>query len=53
MIVIHIIENGYHKETRSFETTAVEDLVRFIRSKPHGSEVILCDENNYPLEDTE
>jgi hypothetical protein len=53
MIIIHIIENDYHLRTRLFHDGNVEDLIKFIRSRPKGSEVIMCDENNYPLEDTE
>ena len=53
MIIIHIIENDRHQRTRLFHDSNVEDILRFTRSAATGSEIIMCDENNYPLEDTE
>ncbi len=60
MFIAHIIENCRHARTRVFNTDRpvseiALELANFIGSKSINvdKEIILCDENNYPLEDTE
>jgi hypothetical protein len=53
MIIVHVINDGRHQMTRWFSKEAVHDLIVFIRSAKEGSEFIMCDENNYPVEDTQ
>ena len=54
MVIIHVIVDGRHRQTKEIDTLDVEGVVEFIRSvRGEGSELIFCDENNYPLEDTE
>jgi hypothetical protein len=57
MFIAHIIENGKHQRTRMFNTNRVtsdiaKELMLF-QGAPQvdvTKELIICDENNYPLE---
>jgi hypothetical protein len=57
MFIAHIIENGKHQRTRLFNTDRTpqeiaKELMLF-QGAPQvyvTKELIICDENNYPLE---
>jgi hypothetical protein len=58
MFIAHIIENGKHQRTRMFDTDrATSEIAKELmlfqgeRKVNVTKELILCDENNYPLED--
>ena len=52
MIIVHVIKDARHQMTKWFNKEAVHDLIVFVRSIPEGSEFIMCDEHNYPMEDS-
>lgn len=52
MVIVHVIKDARHQMTKLFNKEAVHDIILFIRSLPADSEFILCDEQNYPMEDT-
>jgi hypothetical protein len=58
MFIAHIIENGKHQRTRMFDTDRApheiaKELMLFQGAPQVGitKQLIICDENNYPLED--
>jgi hypothetical protein len=58
MFIAHLIVDDRHIKTKEFSTDQhprliAKELIKFQGDPSKRGELILCDDDNYPLEDTE